>query len=232
MSKQLTLKVPFLADGVARDVVTVVVGKDNSFYCRLERPGNASWRVPRVTVETGIVGSSPQGLLDFENYEERTFALNKISFHPSGVIHQTDTAGKRWVDGISGLAFAEMELPYRLCAFFPCLLTQFNEFTRKKRWYHVALVNLGEFRDPFGLDFWVIDREHQLKSMPGEFVVGPMNFNLDGFKFGLAMTIQPVVEMIRPEPPPWPPFPFMLFRHRPKGPSTPVDSAGATLAEG
>lgn len=204
MATTVPFRVVLVHRGRARKFFTLFQGRDGSLYVDLYRPEGQPWRVPG----TGL-GASNEMLLDFANYSEPGFELHKISFHPSGYIHLSDTRGQRFKDGRRGPAFTEVPSPHDLCALVPPSLEQLPA-AGNERGMVVDLVlpdDVGPFYTTLSLVAGEIvapdDRGTLLRPVFGL----PVN---SGHK--LAFVSRLVRNREDGTPANWPPFPFFLIR--------------------
>jgi hypothetical protein len=201
MSHELKLRAFLEYEGIPRKFFTLLVGRDNSFYVHLARPIGQPWRYPGTSAarENGMIE------LDFINFVEPSFDLRKISFHPTGYIHSTDAKGKRFRDGLRGPAFSDMTLPHEICAMCPSHPTTLPTFDQAGG--NTLRIVIPNECGPFSAVLSIIETSMPpAASVPD---VWPIIF--PEVRFSLLLSLRPVREMVRKEPPPWPPFPFFVL---------------------
>lgn len=204
MARDRPLRVRFEALGHLRAFLTIFVGRDNSVYIHPSRPTGQPWTAPGITPQA-------EGLrLGFASPNYQTFALHKLSFHPSGFIHLTDSASQRYRSGIRGPKFEEITLPYDVAVFVPCDPTNLPAPSNRRGFY--VDIALPENVKPFYLAFSLISDQDPPAAVQGPYIPHPMNFFFPGLPIGLALTMWPVRTEAGDPAPAWPPFPFFMFR--------------------
>lgn len=206
MARLPTLRFIFQHRGTLRKFASVYVGRDNSFYVRLNRPSGQPWRVPHSAQSPTVAGNLA---LDFDQYLQPSFDLNKISLHPSGFMSMTDTSGKRFRDGIRAPRFSEMVLPFDICLLVPCAPSEMPLW-EKDRSFPIRL-DLPDQIEPFYTVLSVISAASPPEPKPGPLLEQhPVNFLFEGHQFGFALSVWPVVHELS-ETVEWPPFPFFAL---------------------
>ncbi|GMU65831.1 MAG: hypothetical protein AMXMBFR36_21050 [Acidobacteriota bacterium] len=192
--------------GELRKFITVFIGRDNSFYFHPYRPPGAPWFEPPSAAE-------PEGegiRIQFPHFAASKFNLHKVSFHPSGVIHLTDTEGQKRKKGTQGPSFDTLELPYDCAVFIPCDPALLPRHTPRKGFK--AQIDLPDDVRPFHVTFSIFDSASPIAASAGPYIPHPLNFVFPGQRLGLAVTMWPVQSPMVEEPVAWPPFPFFLLR--------------------
>ncbi len=204
---QAAARVILKAGPTATKFLNILVGKDGSLYIHMYRPIGTPWMAPpSALVEV------PAGLavpIHFDQFSPSPFKYNKVTFHPTGYIHLTDTAGKRLRDGVRGPAFRDMRLPYDLASFAPCEPTRLPALTPG---HYVDLIfALPAPIVPFYVTLSLVDPSasppHAESSIYGQ----PQYLSFPHFHLLIAVTVW-TVKSLDPTPVPWPPFPFHALR--------------------
>jgi hypothetical protein len=207
MAKRLPLRIVLDFRGTGRKLCTLHVGADNSFYIHSYRPSGTPWCVPGGTGQTDASGRIQ---LDFKKFISPPFSLHKISYHPSGFIHLTNTEGKRYRDGVRGPAFSEMKLPYDFCIIAPCDPGLLPGHARERGF--VVRIALTDDIAPFYVTLTIIDAGAPPPPAQGPLIVQPVNVIFPACALGIALTMWPVKGATEEAVPVWPPFPFFLYR--------------------
>ena len=139
MAKRLPFRIILKHRGVARKFLSLITAKDNSIFIHQNRPDDQGWKIPGYS---SAADTSGRMRIDFKNYDEPSFEMQKLTIHQSGFIHITNKKGERLRDGIRGPAFSDMELPYDICVIVPCNPELLPVYSTDKA--HVAELELLE----------------------------------------------------------------------------------------
>jgi hypothetical protein len=187
--------------------LNLLVGRDGSVYVHMYRPIGAPWMAPPPTLIDIPAGQSRP--IEFDRFTPSSFNHNKVTFHPSGFIHLTDTAGKRLRDGVRGPAFKDMVLPYDLAAFVPCEPSRLPPVTSG---HYVDLIfELPEPVTPLRVTISLVDPSAPPPNAEQSIYGKPEVLQFPHFHLLLAVALW-TVQSLDPTPVPWPPFPFHFLR--------------------
>jgi hypothetical protein len=201
------VRIVLQANGATTKFLNLFVGKDESLYIHMYRPTGQPWMAPPASL-VNIPGGKLQPI-EFGRFTPSDFQHNKVTFHPSGYIHLTDTAGKRLRDGVRGPRFSDIALPYDFATFAPCEPALLPPITKGR--YLDLVFDLLTPIQPLYVTLSMVDPEAPSPSAPASIFGEPSLVSFQHSRFLIAFTFWNVKAM-DPTPVPWPPFPFHLLR--------------------
>ena len=181
--------------------LNILVGKDGSIYVHMYRPSGTPWMAPPpalVNIPAGV-----RQRLDFDHFTPSPFQYNKVSFHPSGYIHLTDTAGKRLRDGVRGPSFRDLKLPHDFGTFVPCEPTRLPQHTPGR--YLDLVFDLPAPVQPLYVTLSLVDPDAPPPSALASIFEKPVLVRFKQHRLLVAVSLW-LVRAMDPTPVPWPPF--------------------------
>jgi hypothetical protein len=196
VSRKEHLRVVVEVAGERRDMLTIRVANDNSFFVFPHRPEGQPWRFPT------LVDDEHGRTVDFNAYVEPALSLQKLTIHRSGFLHASDFSSRRYRDGLRVPPFVDMPLPFEACLFAPCDPISLPVSTPTKG--DVLTVQFDP-QQPF------IVRLHVAESATPRPTAQSKIFMFGNLRFGLCITCETVPNATPDVPVPWPPYPFFAL---------------------
>jgi hypothetical protein len=209
MAKQKSCRIIFEYRGKYHPFLSFWVDKnDNSFYFHIyRRPGETPMSSNDGPIQNG-------SRIDFQLFKPTGFNENKMSFHGSGYIHSTDKYGRRYRDGVRGIAFQKIET--YLCFLLvappnPAHLVEIPSIDVNRD----LQIHLPDDVAPFALQFTIIKKG--TKTLPQipieeclfkEFIICEFTDK----QFNLLLAATKVLKGQALEDVSWPKFPFVMKR--------------------
>jgi|GEM_PF-5550394 len=125
--KRQPIRIIFKHQDVLYKFLTIFVSEDNSFHFHLYEESNKEFEYYNLTKE-----KDGKSKIDINKPVNSNFLRHKFTFHKSGYIHSTDKNGKRFKDGIKGLAFNEIETSNLILMFAPKSIESLENTSIKK----------------------------------------------------------------------------------------------------
>lgn len=201
MSSDIFVRLALRFRGDLRKFAWIVVGPDNSFYIRLQRPVGEPWTIP-AQIRTGEPGRFQ---IDFENPITPAFDQLKTSYHFSGVVHATGRLNEKRTIVSSGVPFDKRALPSQLCALVPCRPDRLPICIPNRRENHIVL-ELGPDQRAFTMGLSLVASGYSAPSQT-------MLLHFPERPFSLLAWLKQVPDVKTGASAEWPPYPFTLVVH-------------------
>lgn len=151
MSKEYIPRIVLEYKGKKYKLLSFWFGNDGSIYFHIYRK-----KGEKPMGNNGVFDNT----IDFTKFTSQSFDENKISFHPSGYIHQTNNKGERKKDKIIGSKFNSIafKLLFVVCPPNPEALPILNVCNK----FRDIIIGLPNDYTPFHLDFGIHNKKRKL----------------------------------------------------------------------
>ncbi|MEK7705579.1 MAG: hypothetical protein AAB426_11520 [Myxococcota bacterium] len=208
MAKDKIARIVFSYGGGRYHFMSVMVGRDNSFYFHVARRDGEPYCTAKIATTPGV--RTP---IRFDDFRVSSFDFNKVSLHASGEIHLTDKQGAASENRSFGLPFERIDAYREALIAAPCK-PDLLPVPRMRPGFELMLP-LPDDMTPFFLSFTIVRHgADYADSLPppgdvmGDYALLPQM----GSAFGLLVTARTVGQEKTGTVVTWPPNSFWLFR--------------------
>lgn len=205
MPKLIPFRLILSVQGKRHKFLSVFADRDNSIYVHPYRPEGEPW----FTTGSEPTGSAQGVRINFEAFAPTPMDLQKLTLHSDGAVHLKCRNGERYRK-VRGPAFSDMSMPYDFGAFVPCHPKRLPEYT-KSRAFDVE-IEFPDMPPPVYAVLSLFETAAPPLGVQGPVIPHPLCFDFPGRRYGVALTMWPVLHQVAEQEVQWPPAPFFLYR--------------------